>query len=144
MGNFVFNVAKGAAGYYATLPAANDAIIVVLLQSSGLQADSVLQDYATLSAVLASNTEQTVMGRKTITTATSTVDNTNDRVDADTPDITWTAATGNAVGKLLFCYDADTTSGTDANIIPLTGHDFALTPDGSDVTATVNVFYRAS
>lgn len=45
---------------------------------------------------------------------------------------------------LLFCYDSDTTAGTDANIVPLTCHPFAITPDGSDVTAAVTDFFRAS
>jgi hypothetical protein len=41
-------------------------------------------------------------------------------------------------------YDSDTTAGTDANIIPLTCHDFVITPDGSTVTALVTNFFRAS
>jgi hypothetical protein len=29
-------------------------------------------------------------------------------------------------------------------VVPMTQHDFAITPDGSDITATIAVFYRAS
>jgi hypothetical protein len=149
MGNFVFNVAKGRAAYYATLPAANDALLVVPLEASGLEADDVLNNYDDLAALLAaSNNEQTTMSRKTGITAsvTVTVDDTNNWVDVDLPDQTWINATGNAIGALLICYDNDTTSGTDANIIPLTKHDFVVTPDGSDVIAQVAAsgFYRAS
>jgi hypothetical protein len=38
------------------------------------------------------------------------------------------------------------TGGTDANLVPLTQHDFAITPDGSDVTAVINAagFFRAT
>jgi hypothetical protein len=84
------------------------------------------------------------MGRKTITSVTVTVDDANNRTDVDFDDVVWTAATGNAISDLLLAYDPDTTGGTDADLIPLTWHDFAITPDGSDVTATVSNVYRAS
>ena len=40
----------------------------------------------------------------------------------------------------------NTTGGTDSSIIPLTCHDFAVTPDGSDIIAQINAagFFRAS
>ena len=39
-----------------------------------------------------------------------------------------------------------TAGSTDANIEPMTLHDFSLTPDGSDITAQIAAawFYRAS
>lgn len=147
MADFVANIAKGKVKYYAELPATNDALIVVLLEATGLEADATLKDYDDLAALLAgSSNEQTTMGRKTITSATITVDDTNERVDIDIADQTWTAATGNAVGALLICYDPDTTTGTDSTLVPLTKHDFSITPDGSDVTAQINAagFFRAS
>ncbi len=145
MADFVFNIAKGKVKYYAELPAANDALIVIPLESSGIEADSTLKDYDDVAALLAGTTnEQTTAGRKTITSVTVTVDDTNDRVDIDFADQTWTALTGNAIGALLVAYDPDTTTGTDSTLVPLTKHDFAITPDGSDVTATVANFYRAS
>jgi hypothetical protein len=51
-----------------------------------------------------------------------------------------------AVTDLIICYDNDSTGGTDANLVPLTQHDFAITPDGSDVTAVINAagFFRAT
>ena len=55
-----------------------------------------------------------------------------------------TAATGNAISDLLIAYDPDTGAGTDSSLIPLTWHDFSITPDGSDVTATVSNTFRAS
>lgn len=147
MANWVANIAKGRFAYYATLPAANDALIVVVLEATGLEADATLKDYANLSLLLAGTTnEQTTMGRKTAASVTVTVNNATDLVDVDMADIVWTAATGNAVGALLVCYDPDTTGGTDADLIPLSKHDFTITPDGTDVTATiaVNGFARAS
>lgn len=145
MGTFVFNIGKGMTGYYATLPAANDALIAIPIETTGIEADATLVDYATVSALLAaSNNEQTTMGRKTLASVTSTVDNANDRRSCDSADITWSGATGNAIGAILVCYDPDTTGGTDADLIPLTWHAFAATPDGTDIVATVADFYRAS
>ena len=147
MADFVFNNAKGKVAYYAGLPATSDALIAVVLESSGLEADATLKDYDDLNTLLAgTSNEQTTMGRKTLASVTVTVNDTTDLVDVDAADITWTAATGNATGKLLICYDGDTGTGTDANIIPLVALDMTVTPDGSDVTAQFGAsgFYRAS
>jgi len=144
--DFVFNIAKGKVAYYAGLPAANDALVVVPLASAGLGTDATLMDADTLTQVLASATEQTTMGRKSLTAAAITVDDANDRVDVDIADPTWPTAGGSAVGALVICYDPDTTGGTDADLIPLTKHDFAVAPNGGDITAQVAAsgFYRAS
>jgi hypothetical protein len=145
--DFVFNIAKGKVKYYAELPAANDALVIVPIEATGIEADATLKDYDDLATLLAgASNEQTTVGRKTLTAATITVDDTNDRVDIDIADQTWTAATGNVIGALLVCYDPDTTGGTDSTLVPLTKHDFAVTPDGSDLTAQIASagFYRAS
>lgn len=145
MANIVLNIALGKIKYFAELPAANDALIAVPLESSGLVSDATMRDYDDLQALLAgASNEQTTMGRKTLTGVTVTVDDTNDRVAIDCADITWTAATGNAVGALVICYDPDTTAGTDADLIPLTKHDLTLSPDGSDITVTIADFFRAT
>lgn len=153
MADLVFNIAKGrVAELYNRVDSndpANSALIVVPVDA-GATSDAAMRDFATLAAVLAGGaTERTSggWGRKTLTDAdlaAMTVDNTNDRMPLDLPDQTWTAVTAGAVTDLLICYDPDTTSGTDSSIVPLTCHDFAITPDGSDVTATISDFYRAS
>lgn len=153
MGTFVFNIAKGrVAELYNrvdTNDPANSALIIVPVDR-GATTDATLIDTATLTAALAAGlTERTTGGwnRKTLDdTALSamTVDNTNDRMPLDLADQTWTAVSTGTVTDLLICYDNDTTGGTDANIIPLTCHTFAITPDGSDVVATITDFYRAS
>lgn len=144
MADFVFNIAKGKLAYYAGLPAANDALIAIPIEASGVESDAILKDYDTVSVLLAAaNNEQSTMGRKTLASATTTVDDTNDRNNMDCADITWTGATGNAISDILICYDPDTTGGTDADLVPLTWHDFSATPDGSDITATVSDFARA-
>jgi hypothetical protein len=147
MADFVFNIAKGKVKYYAELPAANDALIVVPIETAGIEADATLKDYDDLASLLAgTSNEQTTMGRKTAASVTNTVDDTNDRLDTDMADITWTGATGNAISALVVCYDPDTTTGTDSSLVPLTKHDFVATPDGSDITAQIAAagFYRAS
>ena len=55
-----------------------------------------------------------------------------------------TAASGNAISKLLVCYDSDTTGGADSAIIPLTMFDFSATPSGIDIEMTGGTFYRAA
>ncbi|MFD9564359.1 hypothetical protein [Streptomyces sp. NPDC059994] len=145
MANICFNIALGRLAYYASLPAANDALILVPLESSGLETDAVLRDKDDLAAVVAGTTnEQTTVGRKTLASVTVTVDDTNDRVALDAADVTWTAPTGNAIGAVVICYDPDTTGGTDTDLIPLTKHDVTWTPDGNNFTVTIADFCRVS
>ncbi|MET7429620.1 hypothetical protein ABZT16_11560 [Streptomyces flaveolus] len=145
MANIVFNVALGRLAYYASLPAANDALVLVPLEASGLEADAVLRDKDTLADVVAGSTnEQTTVGRKTLSGVTVAVDDTNDRVALDAADVTWTTPTGNPVGAVVICYDPDTTGGTDADLIPLTKHDLTWTPDGNNFTLTIADFARIS
>ena len=145
MANIVFNRALGMVAYYASLPAANDGLVLIALESSGLETDTVLRDKDDFAAVVAGTTnEQTTVGRKPLASVTVTVDDTNDRVALDAADVTWTAPTGNAVGAVVICYDPDTTTGTDADLIPLTKHDVTWTPDGNNFTLTIADFFRAS
>ena len=157
MADFVFNIAKGrVAELYNrvdTNDPANSALVIVVLATSGLETDAVLKDKDTLADVVSGTTNEvtnTGYARKVLTDASLSAfaaDDTNDRVDLDFADQTWTGvAAGDGWSKLLVCYDSDTTAGTDANIIPLTAHDFVVTPDGSDITAVINSagFYRAS
>lgn len=145
MANLVFNRALGMVSYYASLPAANDGLVLVPLESSGLETDAVLRDKDDLAAVVAGTTnEQTTVGRKTLTSVTVTVDDTNDRVALDAGDVTWTSPTGNAIGAVVICYDPDTTTGTDADLIPLTKHDVTWSPDGNNFSLTISDFFRAT
>lgn len=151
MADGVFNIAKGRAAYYGSqVGVGNAALILVLLRVA--EADDTLNNHDTLAAVLAgSNTEAdfTNYARKTISAATVTVDDTANDVKVDFADQTWVDAGGaanNTLVKALVCYDPDTTSGTDANIIPLTHHDFSVTTDGNDLVAQVHAdgFFGAS
>jgi len=153
MADVVFNISLGEVKKYCKLDGgANDALIVVLLKSSGLEADGTIRDYDDLAALLAAANDEadfTNYVRKTISSATITVDDTNNRVDIDIADQVWTSAGGaanNTLGALLVCYDPDTTAGTDSTVVPLTKHDFSVTTDGTDLTAQIASagFYRAA
>lgn len=157
MGNIVFNVAKGRVGELFnrvdTNDPANSVIVVVALLSTGLVSDATMKDYATLSDVLAGASDEATnsgYARKVLTDSditTYSVDNSGDKLTVTLSDQTWTAvaASPGAWGKLLICYDSDSTGGTDANIVPLTAHDFTVTPDGNDITADFGTtVYEAS
>lgn len=147
MADVAFNIALGAIKTYCGLAAANDAIVVVPIETSGIEADATLRDHDTLDAVLGgTSNEQTTLGRKTITSVTITVDDTNNRTDFDVADQAWASSAGNAISALLFCYDPDTTGGDDTTIVPMTKHDFVATPDGTTITAQINAsgFARAA
>ncbi len=145
MANLCFNIALGRVASLAALPAANDGLVLIPLESSGLETDAVLRDKDTFADVVSGTTnEQTTVGRKPLTNVTVTVDDTNDRVNIDCDDVTWTGPTGNPVGAVVICYDPDTTTGTDADLVPLTKHDLAWTPDGNNFTLSIADFYRAS
>lgn len=153
MANIVFNIAKGkVADLYDRVKGndpANSALILVPIETSGLEADAVLGDKDDLAAVLSGTTnEQTTMGRKTLTdsdlAAIPAPDDTNDRNERSLPTVTWAAATGNAISKILVCYDPDTTGGADSAIVPLCMFDCAVTPDGSDIQLTTGTFFRAA
>jgi hypothetical protein len=122
---FEFNIAKGRSNELAKLGAANDALVLVLLQTTGLESDATLKDYATLSALLAgTNDECTFTGyaRRTLSSVVVAPNNTSDTQSTDAADpAAWTNSGGasQGCGAAIVCYDDDTTGGTDANLIPL-------------------------
>ena len=157
MADLVCNVAKGRVGEFFYRVDGNDptnsALIVVALVVTGDQ-DDAIRDADTLSAVtgLANVAEatNTNYARKVLTDSDLSApspDDTNNRHDYDIPDQTWSSvSSGDNWTDLLLCYDSDTTGGTDANIVPCVLADFAVTPDGSDITAQINTagIFRAS
>lgn len=146
MAHIVFNVAVGKVRWYAQQAGVgNAALIAVPLEATGLVGDATMRDYATLADLLAgASNEQTTLGRKTVTTVSDTVNNTADRWEADFADLVWATPSGNPTGAIVVCFDPDTTGGTDSSIIPLTKHDWAMTPEGDSLTATVADFCRAA
>jgi hypothetical protein len=147
MANLVLNIAKGRfVELYNRVDSndpANSALIIVAIDAAG-DTDATIIDRDDLTALLGGTSNEVTnsgYARKVLTDADIVAfapDDTNDRVDVDIPDQTWTGvAAGTAWTDLLVCYDNDTTTGTDANIVPMTLHDFAVTPDGSDITAQI-------
>lgn len=142
MSDFVFNIAKGAFVEKFRDGASNGGILLLIAADT----DDAMRDTDTITALLATGANEATDGsyaRKTGLTGTITVDDTNNRVDVDLPDQTWTALAGAAILDLVVFYEE---AAADATRIPLTLHDFAVTPDGSDVTAVFNAsgFARAS
>ncbi len=156
MADFVFNVAKGHVSEFATrilgADPATSKFTVVLLKNS--VADATAKDYDNLSLVLGDagtdETTSTAYVRKDLDETGGpdvirTLDDGNDRVDIDTVDIVWSPlgnGTADLLSDLLFCYNP--TGGADTTLIPCTQHDFVVQTDGSDVTAQVTNFFRAS
>lgn len=136
--NFTFNNAKGKVAYYAMLSGTSDALIAVPLQSASIEPDNLMIEHTTLAQVLAVSTEQTTMGRKTLTSVTSVVDSTMDANVVDFDDFTYSGATGPAIAAFVICYVPDTGTSTDSTIIPLTKHDFSAIPSGSDIPVQVS------
>lgn len=149
MSAFTFNIALGREvelyNRVDTNDPTNSALIMVILALSGLEDDSTLKDKDTLSAVVSGTTNEvtnTNYARKTLTDANLsayTVDDTNDTVTLYLPIQTFALiATGDTWAKGLICYDSDTTSGTDANIVPVTAFDVRINgtpvvPNGDDI-----------
>jgi hypothetical protein len=146
MADGVFNFALGAAVEMFNDAAANG--IVLLMEAN--EAEATLIDRTDLADIFieAGNTEATATGYARITGQSGdvTVDTINDRTDIDiSTDPAWTPlgnGANNPITKLVVAYE---NAAADATRIPLTHHDFAITPDGSDVTAVLNAagFFRA-
>lgn len=156
MADFVYNIAKGRVAELYNRVDSNDPTnsALILLGINTATSDATLKDLDTVAAIEADGgtAELTNSGyaRKTYTDtdlAAFAPDDTNDRVDLDLPDHTFTGvASGTAFTDLIVAYDSDTTAGTDSNVVPLTQHDFAVTPSGGDITVqwAAAGFFRAS
>ena len=142
MADFMFNIAKGAFVEKFRDSAANGGILLLKVAD----ADDTMRDTDDIAALLATVADEATdasYARKTGLTGTIAVDDTNNRVDVDLPDQTWTALAGAAITDAVVFYQE---AAADASRIPLTLHDFVITPDGSDVTIVFNAsgFGRAA
>lgn len=153
MANIVFNVGKGRVVEYYFRVENNDpstaALVLTPIETSGLEADSALIDSDTVTDVVDGTTnKQTTMGEKVLTDAELAAfpapDDGADRYDVSLPQVTWTAASGNPISKILVAYRPNTGSPSDATDIPLTLFDAVATPDGNDIVLQAGVFFRAS
>lgn len=146
MADFVYNIAKGAVAEMVRDSGSD--LLILLLDNAG--SDATMIDLDTVAAVLGdASTDEcsfTNYARKTGLTGSITVDDTNDRVDVDLPDQTWSSAGGASNNDITDAVVAYENAAADATRIPCTQQDFEITTDGSDLTLEVNAagFYRAS
>lgn len=157
MADFIYNISLGRiAEFYVRVDGSdptNAVFHIEILATAGIESDAVLRDKEDLSAVVAgttnivTNTNYADIQLDDTDIVAFAADHSNDRVDLDIPDQTWTnILAGDGWNDLIICYDSDSAGGTDANIVPCTQHDFVVTPDGSDITAQIAAagFFRAS
>jgi len=157
MADLVFNRSLGrVAEFYVRVDGSdptNATFEIFVLATAGIETDAVLRDKDDMADVVSGATnEVTNTGYASIVLDDTDLvafapDDTNDRVDLDIPDQTFSSIlAGDGWNDIVIGYDSDSTSGTDANIIPMTLHDFVVVPDGSDITMQVAAagFYRAS
>jgi hypothetical protein len=149
MADFIFNIAKGRfVEWYIRVdtndPAAAE-LVVRLLAATGLETQANLEDSDNFAEVVDGATNQatnTNYAAKVLTDADLVAfapDDANNRADVDIPDQTWTAVANDgtgAIGALVIEYDP-VGSQTDTDERPISHHDFAVTPDGSDITAQI-------
>ncbi len=143
MASGIFNVAKGKWAYLATLPAGGDALEAILIQTTGLVADSVMQDYATVAAVFAGTSVEatfTNYARFVISAGSTTVapDNVNNWMLGSSALWVWNNAGGavnNSISKAILAY-RPTSGSSDSAKIPLAYYDFVATTTGTNLNTT--------
>ena len=154
MADLVFNVAKGRGVQLAKNVEDNDPAAAVLRVFAivSTDTDDDLKDADTMAAVLAlsSTAEATNSGYANIscdeTQITITLDDTNNLHDAILADQTFTSiVAGDDWTDIIVAYDPDGTD-TDSGTIPLSLHDFVVSPNGGNIVADFPAtgFFRAS
>ncbi len=143
----VFDKNKGLVRHYVALAqAGTGAIIVVPVESSGLEAFSALVTSQTLAEVFDGATnEQTTLGRKVAASPTSSADTTAHEGRAAFVDPEWTGAAGAGVGALVCAYRASG-GDPDSAIEPLTIHEWVVAAPTGTLTADFDAlgFYAAT
>jgi hypothetical protein len=153
--DFVFNISKGRVIELFNRVDVDDpaaSTLTIIPVDVAAVSDATIKDFDDFAAIIAGGvTERAASNwnRKTLTQADITMpapNDANDSYDIDLADIIWTPGpTAGAVTDIIICY-ASVASPTNAQLLPLTQQDFAITPDGSDVTGVVNAlgWFRAS
>ena len=157
MADVVCNIAKGRIVEFYNRVKNNDpagSALGVIAFASGV-VDANIIDADTVAAILSGGAVEatnTNYARAVLTdtelVALPAPDDSNNRYDIAIPQITFTAVVaGDNWTDLLIVYAAvptDITDPVNANLIPLSLHDFARTPDGSDIVVSAGNFFRAS
>lgn len=143
MANVVFNIAKGKWGQWVdnvenNSPAA--AVIRLFAIDANGETDDNMRDADTMTALFATSAnEVTNTNYANIamdeTDITISVDDTGNTLDVTFGDQTFSSiSAGDAWTDIVIAYDADG-SDTDTTTIPISLHDFSVTPNGGDITA---------
>lgn len=156
MTDFVFNIAKGRVNEFFIRVKNNDpataALILMLLDATGIETDAVLKDKDTITDLLAGTTNEAVNGgyaRITLTDAdlgAIAPDDINDWFAVTIAAQNFGAiAAGNGLAKLVIAYDPDPATSSDATRIPMLAYDFVVTPDGTAIqfSPNANGLFRA-
>jgi hypothetical protein len=137
MADGIFNRSKGA--FAEMIRDTGSKTLVLLLSTGETEADLVdRDDVAALLAAAPVEATFTNYARIVDITETLTVDDTNNRTDVDIPDQTWTSAGNGANDTLVKLITAYENAAADATRICMSHHDFAVTTDGSNLTAQIN------
>ena len=153
MPNLTFNIAKGHVNEYHNRVNGNDPsgseLVVIAVVST--DTDDAVRDVDTVAALLAlgstAEATNTNYARQDLTDtdiAAAGVDDTNNRKDAALPQVTFSSiAAGDNWTDIVIAYDA-TGSGADSALVPLTIHEFAVTPNGGNIIINAGDYFRAS
>src|SRR4051794_2567055 len=151
MANYVFNIAKGRTVEFYNRVENNDPSVSILsvhaLSTDVTQATAIdLDDYGALITAGAVELSTNGWNVKTLTdvelAALPAPVDASDFYEVPIPTFNWTPTSGNSVA-LIICY-APVASPTNAQRIPLTHHDFAVTADGNQVVVNAGSFFRAT
>jgi len=154
MANFVFNTALGAVKRLVRNVEDNSPVAAVLRIHAWVVTAT---DDNINNAEFVSNVEATALVAEATNTGyanilmdevdiTITVNDTTNLVDLDLTDQTFSAVSaGDVWTDISISYDALGTD-VDAGVVAMTWHDFAVTPNGGDITAQFAAagFFRAS
>jgi hypothetical protein len=135
---------------------ANSALIMMVLAASGLEDSEVLRDKTDFANLVSGTTNEvtnTGYARKTLTDtnlSAYSVDHTANSILLSIPVQTFASiSAGDAWAMAVLGFDSDTTAGTDANIIPITGHVLKINnayvvPNSGDIVVDLSAgFVRA-
>jgi hypothetical protein len=120
-------------------------LVFRLVAATGVESDNALRvkdsfsDLVSGATDFATNTGGSTFKVFAAADVVVTYDDTNFKTAVDVPDQTWTAVANDGtggIGDLVSGYDP-VGSQTLTDILPMTLHDFAVTPDGSDITAQI-------